>query len=118
MGDEISVAVKLSAVEALGRMRAQVRFDASALQLVSAEPGGFASSAETPKIDLKPGGVQLDVGGTADAPVTGSGDVLEMRFKVVAARPVSIATQVVLIGADGAAIAATPSTPLNITVTQ
>jgi general secretion pathway protein D len=116
VGDEISVAVKLSAVEALGRLRAQVRFDAGALQLVSAEPGAFASSAEQPKVDLKPGGVQLDVGGTADAPVSGVGDVLNMRFKVVAARPVSITTQVVLVGADGAAVAATPATPLKITV--
>jgi hypothetical protein len=116
VGEEISVAVRLSAVEALGRLRAQVRFDASAMQLVSAEPGDFASSAEQPKVELKPGGVQLDVGGTADAPVTGVGDVLKMRFKAVAARPVEIATQVVLIGADGSAIAATPATPLKLTV--
>ncbi len=118
VGDEVSVAVKLSSVEALGRLRAQVRFDAGALQLISAEPGDFASSSEQPKIDLKPGGVQLDVGGTAEAPVTGAGDVLNMRFKAVAARAVAITTQVVLIGADGTAVAATPATPLKITVTQ
>lgn len=116
VGDEISVAVKLSAVEALGRLRAQVRFDAGALQLVSAEPGNFASSSEQPKVDLKPGGIQLDVGGTADAPVSGVGDVLDMRFKAVAPRQSAITTQVILIGADGTAIAATPATPLKITV--
>jgi general secretion pathway protein D len=116
VGEEISVAVRLSAAEALGRVRAQVRFDAGALQLVSAEPGDLASSAETPKVDLKPGGIQLDVAGTADAPVEGGGTVLNMRFKVVAPRPVAIATQVVLVGPDGVAIAATPATPLKITV--
>ncbi|HYM25831.1 MAG TPA: cohesin domain-containing protein, partial [Vicinamibacterales bacterium] len=116
VGDEFSVAVRLSAVEALGRLRAQVRFDASAMQLVSAEAGDFASSAEQPKIDMKPGGVQLEVGGTADAPVTGTGDVLRLRFKAVAPRAVEIATQVVLIGADGTAVAATPATPLKIAV--
>jgi general secretion pathway protein D len=116
VGDEITVAVKLSAGEPLGRLRAQVRFDAGALQLVSADPGDFASSAETPKIDVKPGGVQLDVAGTADAPVAGGGTLLTMRFRAVAARPVAIATQVVLVDSDGAAVAATPATPLKITV--
>jgi hypothetical protein len=38
---------------------------------------------------------------------------------VVAARPaVSIATQVVLVGEDGAAVAATQATPLKIAVAQ
>jgi hypothetical protein len=42
-----------------------------------------------------------------------------MRFRVVAPRPsVSIDTQVVLLGEDGVAIAATAATPLKIAVTQ
>ncbi len=118
VGEEIEVALKLSSAEALGRVRAQVRFDASALQLVSAEPGDLGSSGDSPKVDLKPGGVQLELAGTADAPVAGGGTLLRMRFKVVAARPVSISSQVVLVGADGVAIASTPSTPLKLAVTQ
>ncbi len=117
MGEEISVAVRLAAAEALGRVRAQVRFDAGVLQLVSAEPGDLAAAADSPKLDLKPGGVQLDLAGTADAPVAGGGTLLNMRFRVVAARPVAIASQVVLVGADGVAIASTPTTPLKIAIT-
>ena len=117
VGEEISVAVKLASAEPLGRVRAQVRFDASALQLVSAEPGDLAPSGDAPKVELKPGGVQLELTGSTDAPVAGGGSIVNMRFRVVAARPgLSIATQVVLIGADGVAVASTPATPLNITV--
>ena len=118
VGEEIEVSLKLSSAEALGRVRAQVRFDAGALQLVSAEPGDLGSSGNSPKVDLKPGGVQLDLAGTADAPVAGGGTLLRMRFKVVAARAVSISSQVVLVGADGVAIASTPSTPLKLAITQ
>ena len=119
IGDEITVAVRLASDQPLGRVRAQVRFDASALQLVSAEPGDLAPSGDATKVDLKPGGVQLELAGGTDAPVSGSGSLINLRFKAVAARPtVTIATQVVLVGPDGVAIAATPATPLAITLTQ
>jgi general secretion pathway protein D len=116
VGDEISVAVKLSSGEQpLGRVRAQVRFDASALQLVSAEAGDLAPAGEEPKVDIRPGGVQLELGGST--PVSGSGSVVNMRFRVVAPRPsVSIDTQLVLVGEDGVAVAATAATPLRIAV--
>jgi general secretion pathway protein D len=119
VGDEINVSVKLASGQNLGRVRAQVRFDASALQLVSAEPGSLAPSGNTPKVDLRPGGVQLELAGSADAPVSGTGSVIDMRFKVVAPRPAaSMDTQVVLLGADGVAVAATAATPLKMTFTQ
>jgi general secretion pathway protein D len=118
VGDEINVSVKLASGQNLGRVRAQVRFDAAALQLVSAEPGNLAPSG-TPKVDLRPGGVQLELTGSADAPVSGTGSVIDMRFKVVAPRPAaSIDTQVVLLGADGVAVAATAATPLKMAFTQ
>ena len=86
-------------------------FDASALQLVSAEPGDLASG-ETPKVDTRPGGVQLELGG-GSAPISGS--LISLRFRVVAARPsISVATQVVAVGEDGVALAATQATPLKI----
>ena len=117
VGDEISVSVKLSTGQDLGRVRAQVRFDAGALQLVSAEPGDLAPAGDSPKVDMKPGGLQLELVGSG-APVTGSGSVVDMRFKVVAPRPaLSIDTQVVLLGEDGVAVAATAATPLKIAVT-
>jgi hypothetical protein len=118
VGDEVSVSVKLASTATLGRIRTQVGFDASALQLVSADPGDLAPSGQTPKVESKPGGVQLEFVGSEDAPVSGGGSLVDLRFRVVAARPISIATQVVLVGKDGVALAATQATPLQITVAQ
>jgi general secretion pathway protein D len=119
VGDEINVSVKLASGQNLGRVRAQVRFDASALQLVSAEPGNLAPSGDAPKVELRPGGLQIELAGGADAPVSGSGSVVDMRFRVVAPRPAaSMDTQVVLLGADGVAVAATAATPLKMAFTQ
>jgi general secretion pathway protein D len=117
VGDEISVSVRLASTAALGRVRTQVGFDAGALQLVSAEPGDLAPPGELPKVDVRPGGVQLELAGGEGAPVSGGGSLLELRFRVVAARPgLAITTQVVLVGEDGVAVAATQATPLKITV--
>jgi len=119
VGDEVSVSVKLASTSALGRIRTQVGFDATALQLVSAEPGDLAPSGETPKVDMKPGGVQLDFVGSEGAPLSGGGSLVNLRFRVVAARPtITIATQVVLVGEDGVAVAATQAAPLNIAVAK
>jgi general secretion pathway protein D len=117
VGDEIHVTVKLASTAALGRVRTQVGFDASALQLVSAEPGDLAPSGEGTKVETKAGGVQLDFTGGEGAPVSGSGSLVDLRFRVVAARPaITIPTQVVLVGEDGVAVAATQATPLKIAV--
>jgi general secretion pathway protein D len=118
VGDEVSVSVKLASTSALGRIRTQVGFDASALQLVSAEPGDLAPSGDAPKVEIKPGGVQLELAGSEGAPVSGGGTLINLRFRVVAPKgAVSIATQVVLVGEDGVAVAATQATPLKIAVT-
>jgi hypothetical protein len=118
IGDEVSVSVKLTSTSPFGRIRTQVGFDATALQLVSAEPGDLAPSGETPKVETKPGGVQLELAGSEGAPVSGGGSLINLRFRVVAARPgIAISTQVVLVGEDGVAVAATQATPLKITVT-
>jgi hypothetical protein len=113
VGDEVSVAVKLASVSALGRIRTQVAFDASALQLVSADPGDLAG--DSAKVDTKAGGVQLEAAGT-DTPASGA--LVNLRFRVVAARPATIQTQVVLVSPEGAALAATQATPLKIAVTK
>ncbi|HVO21380.1 MAG TPA: secretin N-terminal domain-containing protein [Anaeromyxobacter sp.] len=119
VGDEVAVSVKLASTAALGRIRTQVAFDATALQLVSAEPGDLASAGEAPKVETRPGGVQLDLAGSQGAPVSGGGGLLDLRFRVVAVRPaIAVSTQVVLIGEDGAAVAATQATPLRIAVTK
>jgi general secretion pathway protein D len=119
VGDEISVSVRLASIVALGRVRTQVGFDAAALQLVSAEPGDLAPSGEAPKVQTKPGGVQVEFAGSEGAPISGGGSLIDLRFRVVQVRPaVSILTQVVLIGEDGVAVAATQATPLKIAVTK
>ncbi len=117
VGDEIGVSVKLVTGTPLGRIRTQVAFDASALQLVSAEPGDLAPSGEVPKVETKAGGVQLEIAGGEGAPVSGEGSLLDLHFRVVAARPsIPVTTQVVLVGEDGVAVAATQATPLRIAV--
>jgi general secretion pathway protein D len=117
IGDEVSVTVRLASSAAFGRVRTQVGFDAAALQLVSAEPGDLAPSGEVPKVETKPGGVQVEFAGSEGAPVSGSGSLISLRFRVVAARPaLQVATQVVLVGEDGVALAATQATPLKINV--
>ena len=119
VGDEISVSVKLSSTSPLGRIRTQVGFDATALQLVSAEPGDLAPPGEAPKVDTRPGGVQLELAGSEGAPLAGGGSLVNLRFRVVSARPaIPVTTQVVLVGADGVAVAATQATPLKIAVAQ
>jgi general secretion pathway protein D len=118
VGEEIYVAVRLASTSPLGRIRTQVAFDASGLQLVSAEPGDLAPSGDAPRVDAKPGRVQLELTGSEAAPVSGVGSLVNMRFRVVAPRPATITTQVVLVGVDGAAVATTQATPLKIAVVQ
>lgn len=116
VGDEIGVSVRLDGGTDIGKVRTQVRFDASALQLVSAEAGDLGQGSN-PKVDSRAGGVQVEFGG--DAPIAGGGSLVNMRFKVVAVRPaISVSTQVVLVGEDGAAVAASQATPLSIASTQ
>jgi general secretion pathway protein D len=115
VGEEVTVSVKLASVTALGRIRTQVRFDASALQLVGADAGDLAPSGDAAKVETKPGGVQLELTGSDGAPLSGVGTLLTLRFRVVLARPeISVSTQVVLVGEDGVALAASQATPLKI----
>jgi hypothetical protein len=63
---------------------------------------------------MKPGGVQLELAGS-EGSLTGGGSLINLRFRVVAARPaIPVSTQVVLVGEDGLAVAATQATPLRI----
>jgi hypothetical protein len=116
LGEEVSVSVRLTSTSPLKRIRTQVGFDASALQLAGAEPGDLAAGAG-PKVDTRPGGVQLELAGDG-TPISGGGSLIDLRFRVVAPHPATITTQVVLIGEDGTAVAATQATPLRIAVAQ
>jgi hypothetical protein len=82
------------------------------LQVVSADAGDVAPDG---KVDVRSGGIQMDSSGTQ---VGASGSLLNVRFKVMTARPtITVATQVVLMGEDGGALAATQATPLAIAAT-
>jgi general secretion pathway protein D len=119
VGDEIAIAVKLASATIPGRIRTQVTFDASALQLVSAEPGDLTPAGASPKVDVRSGAVQLELGGSQGPPSGGTGSLVNLRFRVVAARPaIAITTQVVLVGEDGVALAATRAQSLKLAVTQ
>ena len=118
-GDEVNVAVRLASGTAPGRLRAQVRFDASALQLLSAEPGSIAASGDSPKLDVRPGGVQLELAGSAAAPLGANGSIVNLRFRAVTPRPsVQVSTQVVLLNDDNTAMAATAGTSLKLAISQ
>ena len=119
IGEEITVSVSLASTSPLGRIRTQVGFDAGALQLISADPGDLAPSGDAAKVDVKTGGVQLELSGSEGAALSGGGTLVNLRFRVVAARPAAtIATQVVLVGEDGVAVAATQATPLKIALVK
>ena len=118
-GDEINVAVRLASGTAPGKLRAQVRFDASALQLLSAEPGSVAAASDSPKLDIRPGAVQLELAGNSDAPLGANGSIVDLRFRAVTPRPnVLVSTQVVMLGEGNVAMAATPGTSLKIAISQ
>ena len=63
--------------------------------------------------------MQLELVGSEGAPVSGVGSLINLRFRVVAPRPaITVSTQVVLVGEDGVAVAATQATPLKIAVAK
>jgi hypothetical protein len=94
-----------------------VRFDTSALQLISATAGDVVpSTAGSPTVDPKAGGAQLDVV-ASDDPIQGEGSLMLLRFKALAARPSSaIAAQVSAMGPSGTAMANAASQPLSVAI--
>ena len=73
VGQEFDVTVRMATDSGISRLRGQVRFDSTALQLVSAATGDVVpASAGSPNVDVKPGGAQLDVVAT-DEPIVGRG---------------------------------------------
>jgi general secretion pathway protein D len=117
VGQEFDVTVRMATDIGISRLRGQVRFDSSALQLVSATAGDMVpASAGSPTVDGKTGGAQLDITATED-PVQGEGSLMLLRFKALAARPASaIAAQVSAMGPSGGAMANTASQPLSLAI--
>jgi general secretion pathway protein D len=117
VGQEFDVTVRVATDIGISRLRGQVRFDSSALQLVSATAGDVVpASAGSPTVDAKSGGAQMDVVASGD-PIMGEGSLMVLRFKALAARPASsIAAQVSAMAPSGAAMANAASQPLSVAI--
>jgi general secretion pathway protein D len=119
VGQEFDVTVRMATDTGISRLRGQVRFDSTALQLVSATAGDLVpSSAGSPNVDVKGGGAQLDVV-SSDDPVHGEGSLMLLHFKALTARAASsISAQVSAMGSSGTALANAASQPLSIAIKQ
>jgi general secretion pathway protein D len=117
VGQEFDVTVRMATDIGISRLRGQVRFDSSALQLISATAGELVpASAGSPIVDAKSGGAQLDVVAT-DEPIQGEGSLMLLRFKALKARPASsISAQVSAVGPSGAAMANAASPPMAVAI--
>jgi hypothetical protein len=118
VGDEFQVTVRLSTDQSITRLRSQLRFDSTAVQLTSAVTGDMVpAAANNPKIEVHGGGASLDLTTTSDSPVQGSGSMMVLQFKALAARP---ATQMMamlnVLGGTGAAAASASAPPLKIAI--
>jgi general secretion pathway protein D len=117
VGQEFDVTLRMTTDTAISRLRGQVRFDSAALQLISATAGDLVpSSAGSPNVDAKSGGVQMEVVSTSD-PVLGEGTLMLLRFKALSVRAASaISAQVSAMGPSGTALASAGSPPLNVAI--
>jgi general secretion pathway protein D len=117
VGDEFDVTVRMGTDVGISRLRGQVRFDSTALQLVSATAGDLVpASAGSPSVDAKSGGAQLDVV-AADDPIQGEGSLMLLRFKALKARPASpISAQVSAMAPSGTAMANAASPPMAVAI--
>jgi general secretion pathway protein D len=117
VGQEFDVTVRMATDIGISRLRGQVRFDSSALQLISATAGELVpASAGTPNVDAKNGGAQLDVV-ASDEPIQGEGSLMLLRFKALKARPASsVSAQVSAVGPSGTAMANAASPPLAVVI--
>ncbi len=119
VGDEFTVTLQLQTDQNIAKVRSQVRFDAAAFQLLSGDAGGMVPGSAGAKVIGRSGGAQLDVNAPSDAPLSGSGDLMVLRFKALQARPqTAFAAQVTVMGGSGAIMASSTPTPLTIAVSN
>jgi general secretion pathway protein D len=120
VGDEFRVTVRLATDQSITHLRTQLRFDSSALQVLSAEPGDMVpAAAGSPKVETHAGGAQLDITTTSDSPVQGSGSLMVLEFKALAARPASnVMAMANVLGGAGAATGNSQAPPLKIAISK
>ena len=120
VGDEFQVVVHLSSQDAITHLRSQVRFDPTAVQLISANTGEIVpAAAGNPDVNPRAGGAQLDVTTTAEDPIQGEGGLMVLRFKALGPRPgTQIAAMLSVVGGSGAMVANAAAKPLSIVIQQ
>ena len=118
VGDEFQVVVQLSSQEGITRLRSQLRFDASALQLTSATVGDLVpAAAGGPAVNTKGGGAQLDLVTSPEDPVQGTGSLMILHFKALAPRgATNIAAMLNVLGGTGAAVGSSSAQPLKVAI--
>ena len=118
VGEEFQVTVRLATDQSITRLRSQLRYDSGALQLLSASPGDMVpAAAGSPKVDTRGSGAQLEVTTTSDEPVQGSGSLMVLQFKALAARPATnIMAMMNVLGSAGAAVGNSSAAPLKIAI--
>ena len=115
VGDEFTVTLQLQTDANIGHVRAQARYDSAALELVGADPGAPVAAAGA-KVVGHQGGAQLDATLPSDQPLSGSGDVMVLKFKALQARSTAIAAQLSVQGASGVTLASSTPTPLKLSI--
>jgi general secretion pathway protein D len=120
VGDQFRVTVRLATDQTITHLRTQLRFDSSALQLVTAELGDMVpAAAGSPKVETHGGGAQLDITTTSDSPVQGNGSLMVLEFKALAARPASdVMAMANVLGGTGGVTGNAAAPPLKIAISQ
>jgi general secretion pathway protein D len=118
VGEEFDVRVQLSTQEPLTHLRAQLRFDSSALQLLTAATGdSVPAGAGGPTVSTRGAGAQLDVSTTSDDPVQGTGTLMTARFKALSPRQsTNVAAMLNVLGDAGAAVGSSSASPLRLAI--
>ena len=119
VGDEFTVTLQLQIDQNIARVRSQLRFDGAAFQLLSGDAGGMVPSSAGAKVVGRSGGAQLEVTVPSDQTMSGSGELMVLKFKALQARPkTAFAAQVTVMGGSGAIMASSTPTPLTLSVTN
>lgn len=118
VGEEFDVRVQVSTQDPITHLRAQLRYDSSALQIVSASTGdAVPAGAGSPTVNTRGVGAQLDVTTPSEDPVLGTGTLMTVRFKALAPRTESnIAAMLNVLGGTGGAVGSASAQPLVINI--
>jgi general secretion pathway protein D len=118
VGDEFDVRVQVSTQDPITHLRAQLRYDSSALQIVSASTGeAVPPGAGSPTVNTRGVGAQLDVTTPSEDPVLGTGTLMTVRFKALAPRKESnVAAMLNVLSSTGGAANSASAQPLVINI--